>query len=127
MARRAADRRAIGGSGGHHVDMCVVREPDVHRDLHSFPTRRSSDLEQLLVQAVRRECELRLELLERQLESDRKSTRLNSSHGSISYAVFCLKKQRRSMAAGGHRMKACAWRWRASVLIGALPGLASAT
>src|SRR3989337_2311462 len=24
---------------------------------------------------------------------DRKSTRLNSSHGSISYAVFCLKKQ----------------------------------
>src|SRR5207245_9940990 len=27
---------------------------------------------------------------------DRKSTRLNSSHGSISYAVFCLKKKRRS-------------------------------
>src|SRR5271169_6311705 len=26
---------------------------------------------------------------------DRKSTRLNSSHGSISYAVFCLKKKRR--------------------------------
>src|SRR5207245_7936060 len=26
-------------------------------------------------------------------ESDRKSTRLNSSHGSISYAVFCLKKK----------------------------------
>src|SRR5438128_8325229 len=26
--------------------------------------------------------------------SDRKSTRLNSSHGSISYAVFCLKKKR---------------------------------
>src|ERR1041385_9343195 len=25
--------------------------------------------------------------------SDRKSTRLNSSHGYISYAVFCLKKQ----------------------------------
>src|SRR5207245_10659753 len=25
-------------------------------------------------------------------EGDRKSTRLNSSHGSISYAVFCLKK-----------------------------------
>src|SRR3989337_4141825 len=24
---------------------------------------------------------------------DRKSTRLNSSHGSISYAVFCLKKK----------------------------------
>src|SRR3989337_4162966 len=26
--------------------------------------------------------------------SDRKSTRLNSSHGSISYAVFCLKQQK---------------------------------
>src|SRR5207245_11607669 len=27
---------------------------------------------------------------------DRKSTRLNSSHGSISYAVFCLKKKRKT-------------------------------
>src|SRR5690242_21472097 len=27
-------------------------------------------------------------------ESDRKSTRLNSSHMSISYAVFCLKKKK---------------------------------
>src|SRR5207245_10912214 len=28
------------------------------------------------------------------LGKDRKSTRLNSSHGSISYAVFCLKKKK---------------------------------
>src|SRR3954447_16696034 len=28
------------------------------------------------------------------LDRDRKSTRLNSSHGSISYAVFCLKKKK---------------------------------
>src|SRR2546429_6764813 len=28
-------------------------------------------------------------------ESDRKSTRLNSSHGYISYAVFCLNKKQR--------------------------------
>src|SRR2546429_78355 len=28
---------------------------------------------------------------------DRKSTRLNSSHGYISYAVFCLKKKKNSM------------------------------
>src|SRR5438128_3802756 len=28
------------------------------------------------------------------LGRDRKSTRLNSSHGSISYAVFCLKKKK---------------------------------
>src|SRR2546429_6769472 len=27
-------------------------------------------------------------------EADRKSTRLNSSHGYISYAVFCLKKKK---------------------------------
>src|SRR5438477_7022680 len=30
------------------------------------------------------------------LTRDRKSTRLNSSHMSISYAVFCLKKKKRS-------------------------------
>src|SRR5207245_4307595 len=31
---------------------------------------------------------------------DRKSTRLNSSHGSISYAVFCLKKKIGSVQSG---------------------------
>src|SRR5207245_4231701 len=35
-------------------------------------------------------------LIERGHE-DRKSTRLNSSHGSISYAVFCLKKKSSSL------------------------------
>src|SRR2546422_1348116 len=30
------------------------------------------------------------------LRRDRKSTRLNSSHGYISYAVFCLKKKKNS-------------------------------
>src|SRR2546429_6693779 len=29
--------------------------------------------------------------------TDRKSTRLNSSHGYISYAVFCLKKKKKQM------------------------------
>src|SRR2546422_5259130 len=29
------------------------------------------------------------------LKGDRKSTRLNSSHGYISYAVFCLKKKKK--------------------------------
>src|SRR2546422_4660452 len=29
-----------------------------------------------------------------QAQTDRKSTRLNSSHGYISYAVFCLKKKK---------------------------------
>src|SRR5690348_17415231 len=38
-------------------------------------------------------------------EKDRKSTRLNSSHPSISYAVFCLKKKKVSAPAcwGGWR------------------------
>src|SRR5687768_18351150 len=30
-----------------------------------------------------------------EVEADRKSTRLNSSHGYISYAVFCLKKKKK--------------------------------
>src|SRR5437870_7343456 len=30
----------------------------------------------------------------RQIQGDRKSTRLNSSHVAISYAVFCLKKKK---------------------------------
>src|SRR5205814_9238171 len=33
--------------------------------------------------------------LERRCRRDRKSTRLNSSHLGISYAVFCLKKKKR--------------------------------
>src|SRR2546429_3768480 len=33
------------------------------------------------------------------LAGDRKSTRLNSSHGYISYAVFCLKKKKKKSTA----------------------------
>src|SRR2546430_9170428 len=43
--------------------------------------------------------ELRAELTRRGPDArirDRKSTRLNSSHSQISYAVFCLKKKKRS-------------------------------
>src|SRR5437870_10855910 len=60
-----------------------------------FPTRRSSDLlgqrvrdflqQNGLAGARRRHDQSAL--------SDRKSTRLNSSHVAISYAVFCLKKK----------------------------------
>src|SRR2546430_3982746 len=35
---------------------------------------------------------------------DRKSTRLNSSHSQISYAVFCLKKKNITAQARGTRM-----------------------
>src|SRR5699024_11853464 len=86
------------------------------RPLHSFPTRRSSDLAQdsggwrrrtdrfaACVTAIQewqaqyttdRYVQASEEDLAQYLFArDRKSTRLNSSHVSISYAVFCLKKQ----------------------------------
>src|SRR2546429_7049575 len=40
------------------------------------------------------------------LDRDRKSTRLNSSHGYISYAVFCLKKKKKK-----HRLHALHSGW----------------
>src|SRR5687768_18251709 len=36
------------------------------------------------------------EVRHQNVQADRKSTRLNSSHGYISYAVFCLKKKKNS-------------------------------
>src|SRR2546422_3529872 len=36
------------------------------------------------------------DLFEDVIGEDRKSTRLNSSHGYISYAVFCLKKKKKN-------------------------------
>src|SRR2546430_8828713 len=38
-----------------------------------------------------------------QWQTDRKSTRLNSSHSQISYAVFCLKKKNRQTIADSPR------------------------
>src|SRR3712207_7803602 len=35
---------------------------------------------------------------------DRKSTRLNSSHANISYAVFCLKKKKQTTALPSHSL-----------------------
>src|SRR2546429_1200534 len=54
----------------------------------------------------------------RSLVGDRKSTRLNSSHGYISYAVFCLKKKKdvelvtESSARSGHVYVSYAARYR---------------
>src|SRR5690606_41002015 len=93
-------------------------------DLHSFPTRRSSDLGQrrdplppdkmtgimlfllsfeirfvLFLVVVRAGGVSAGKLGCRPLRvscQDRKSTRLNSSHVKISYAVFCLKKKKKN-------------------------------
>src|SRR5687768_18404129 len=69
-----------------------------HRDLHSFPTRRSSDLAAGeaggILDTILKRLATYIEKAVKTLENrDRKSTRLNSSHGYISYAVFCLKKK----------------------------------
>src|SRR3712207_8945127 len=50
----------------------------------------------LLIFWVERQVVRRLETEHPELEPavDRKSTRLNSSHANISYAVFCLKKKK---------------------------------
>src|SRR5690242_21344937 len=44
-----------------------------------------------------------LEPLKVRLRADRKSTRLNSSHMSISYAVFCLKKKKKRKKQAHHQ------------------------
>src|SRR2546429_4954787 len=71
-ARRGAAAPAEGASDGHAVLPLQRREPQLARV--ALLLRRQGD------RCVR----------------DRKSTRLNSSHGYISYAVFCLKKKKDS-------------------------------
>src|SRR5206468_10122176 len=93
--------------------------PGPPRDLHSFPTRRSSDLRHRLRRPRPRPSTVGRRRPPRQCRhlllshprrprrlrrrsnptttiryGDRKSTRLNSSHDQISYAVFCLKKKK---------------------------------
>src|SRR2546429_5125302 len=48
--------------------------------------------------------EHRIEMDHPDLKRDRKSTRLNSSHGYISYAVFCLKKKKEKGAKHRHHI-----------------------
>src|SRR5439155_6483813 len=61
-----------------------------------FPTRRSSDLQQAVVEWFPGLKEhMRLAGVAVPGRQDRKSTRLNSSHVAISYAVFCLKKKKK--------------------------------
>src|SRR5699024_12180526 len=84
-----------------------------HRDLHSFPPRRSSDLTHVILPVQVADLEVALaDILGRSgsppgrppgpppgpAQRDRKSTRLNSSHVSISYAVFCLKKKKYTLS-----------------------------
>src|SRR5437773_6101204 len=65
------------------------------RDLHSFPTRRSSDLLSTGAERPVMQTCIPPSWPDARLQ-DRKSTRLNSSHITISYAVFCLKKKKKT-------------------------------
>src|SRR2546422_6728573 len=56
---------------------------DVHCRIHACPLSRL-----WVVCALRKGARMNT--------ADRKSTRLNSSHGYISYAVFCLKKKKKT-------------------------------
>src|SRR5437899_7698532 len=73
---------------------------------HSFPTRRSSDLSQLAASTSRAATRGPVwtpstgHSAWRFRWIDRKSTRLNSSHLGISYAVFCLKKKTQLLGEG---------------------------
>src|SRR5690606_41965212 len=101
----------------------IYPRPRDPRSLHPFPPRRSSDLNRHNILAQLEQADLligavllpgakapnlvRREDLKRMKQGavvvdvavdqgdvqDRKSTRLNSSHVKISYAVFCLKKK----------------------------------
>src|SRR5438309_6273052 len=46
-----------------------------------------------------RRCRWKVMANHDRVRADRKSTRLNSSHSSISYAVFCLKKKKKNNSA----------------------------
>src|SRR5699024_12833775 len=94
------------------VRRCFLHHDAAHRNLHSFPTRRSSDLEDysdkdgwdsitlastfggMAINQAGVAAPHGLEHPASGLRNiDRKSTHLNTSHVSISYAVFCLKKK----------------------------------
>src|SRR5436305_6295651 len=89
---------------------CSLCVSGAHPALHSFPTRRSSDLvvEGVTSESIARSVQQEASRWKPAADSwvpvveswqasaaaqDRKSTRLNSSHVRISYAVFCLKKK----------------------------------
>src|SRR2546430_8587770 len=74
----------------------LFRSEEDDRD-HSQRERRGWQSRCPIFHAKRLECEHRAPVIERWLfqPRDRKSTRLNSSHSQISYAVFCLKKKKK--------------------------------
>src|SRR5699024_12557377 len=82
---------------------CLDQGRGAHRDLRSFPY--TTLFRSRRRRSARRRGEKRARTGQaghrgRRPSPDRKSTRLNSSHVSISYAVFCLKKKKRGRGRG---------------------------
>src|SRR5207253_9948732 len=71
----------------------AIRSPGRPEEQHRHPSPQIGEMDVLAVQIRERERGRRLGRLVR----DRKSTRLNSSHVAISYAVFCLKKKKNAL------------------------------
>src|SRR5438067_13766267 len=75
-----------------------------HRYLHSFPNdalpicllAQLAWLREVWLAQTRPKGNAHLVRIGELMDRDRKSTRLNSSHVSISYAVFCLKKKKKT-------------------------------
>src|SRR6516225_9860003 len=100
--RHGADRQS--GSRSEQT-MCRPRDPDDYPDRTGIscgqiaggsPARIARKAVPVLGPAVCPRCGGGPSVVGK-LQQDRKSTRLNSSHMSISYAVFCLKKKKKKI------------------------------
>src|SRR3712207_9017869 len=76
-------------SGGENADRTIGRETRQNALQEFVRVRRHRDCVPV------RQIEVPGHMAAELLEQDRKSTRLNSSHANISYAVFCLKKKKK--------------------------------
>src|SRR5690242_21598642 len=74
----------------HEVDLHVLRRDSAHG--RQRPAHAPNDVERGGIRAFGHRNVDRPLPIDMRVAEDRKSTRLNSSHMSISYAVFCLKK-----------------------------------
>src|SRR3712207_7173018 len=81
--------RSVRSVTGEDVDMESLGGPDTH-GRRSGVVHVVADSEQGALDTARQAVDL---LAAQGTFADRKSTRLNSSHANISYAVFCLKKK----------------------------------
>src|SRR2546422_7242495 len=77
------------------TEIGIVRKPRAGQAERAWSCRLSQALLSRRTVSRRRTANWAMVCSRWRAASDRKSTRLNSSHGYISYAVFCLKKKTR--------------------------------